>query len=79
MLLLLEIDEREIFRIVEVKIGKMPKNDGQTLGSIKFSLEVGKRQNKFEIIKSVTKVPMGLSISSKQFRELFLQKSSDKA
>ena len=57
----------------------MPKNDGQTLGSIKLSLEVGKRQNKFEIIKGVRKVPMGLSISSKQFRELFLQKSSDKA
>ena len=49
----------------------MPKNDGQTLESIKFSLEVGKRQDKFEIIKGVKKVPMGLSISSKQFRELF--------
>ena len=57
----------------------MPKNDGQTLESIKFSLEVGKRQNKFEIIKGVKKVPMGLSISSKQFRELFLQKSSNEA
>ena len=52
----------------------MPKNDGQTLKTIKFSLEVGKRQNKFEIIKGVKKVPMGLSISSKQFRESFLQK-----
>ena len=57
----------------------MPKNDGQTLESIKFSLEVGKRQDKFEIIKGVKKVPMGLSISLKQFRELFLQKSSNKA
>ena len=58
---------------------KMPTNDGQILESIKFTLEVGKRQNKFEIIKGVKKVPMGLSISSKQFRELFLQKSSNKA
>ena len=56
----------------------MPKNDGQTLKSIKFSLEVRERQDKFEIIKGVKKVPMGLFISSKQFRELFLQKSSDK-
>ena len=53
----------------------MPKNDGQTLESIKFSLEVGKRQNKFEIIKGVKKAPMGLSISPKQFRELSFQKS----
>ena len=58
---------------------KMPKNDGQTLESIKFSLEVRKRQNKFEIIKGVKKVSMGLSISPKQFRELILQKSSNKA
>ena len=55
------------------------KNDGQTLESRKFSLEVGKRQDKFEIIKGVKKVPMGLSISPKQFRELFLQKFSNKA
>ena len=52
----------------------MPKNDGQILESIKFSLEVGKRQNKFEILKGIKKVPMGLSISSKQFGELFLKK-----
>ena len=57
----------------------MPKNDGQILESIKFSLEVGKRQNKFEILKGVKTVPMGLSISSKQFGELFLQKFSNKA
>ena len=57
----------------------MPKNDGQTLAFIKFSLEVGKRQDKFEIIKGVKKVPMGLSIPPKQFRKLFLQKSSNKA
>ena len=56
----------------------MTTNDGQILESIKFSLEVGKKQNKFEIIKSVKKAPMGLSISPKQFRELFLQRSSNK-
>ena len=56
----------------------MPKKDGQNLESIKFSLEVGKRQNQFEIRKGVKKVPMGLSISPKQFRELLLQKSSNK-
>ena len=59
--------------------GEMPKNDRQTLESMKFSLEVRDRQNKFEIIKGVRRVPMGLSISPKQFRELFLQKSSNKA
>ena len=57
----------------------MPKNDGQTLKSIKFSLEVRERQNKFEIIKGVRRVPMCLSISPKQFRELFLQKSTNKS
>ena len=55
----------------------MPKNDGQILESIKFSLEVGKRQNKFEILKGVRKVPMGLSISSKQFGELFQKKKKN--
>ena len=60
-------------------MGKMPKNDQQTLESIKFSLEVGKRQNRSENIKGVKKVPMGLSISPKQFRELSFQKSSNKA
>ena len=57
----------------------MPKNDRQTLESIKFSLEVRDRQNKFEIIKGVRKIPMGLSISPKRLRELFLQKPSNKA
>ena len=57
----------------------MPKNDRQTLESIKFSLEVRERQNKFEIIKGVRKIPMELSISPKQFTELFLQKPSNKA
>ena len=57
----------------------MPKNDRPTLESIKFSLEVRERQNKFEIIKGVKKIPMGLSIPPKQFRELFLQKSNSKS
>ena len=46
-------------------VGKMPKDDGLMLESIKFSLEVKERQNKFEIIKGVRRVPMGLSISPK--------------
>ena len=57
----------------------MPKNDKPTLKSLKSSLEVRNGQNKFEIIKGVRKMPMGLSISAKQFKELFLQKSSNKA
>ena len=57
----------------------MPKNDRQTLEAIKFSLEVRERQNKFGTIKGVRRVPTGLSISPKRFRELFLQKSSNKA
>ena len=56
----------------------MPKNDG-TLESIKFSLEVRERQNKFEIIKGIKKIPMGLPIPPKQFRELSLQKSNNKS
>ena len=57
----------------------MPKNDRQTLESMKFSLEVRERQNKSETLKHVKKFPMGLPISPKQFKELFLQKSSNKA
>ena len=57
----------------------MPKNDRQTLESMKFSLEESERQNKSETLKRVKKFPMGLPISPKQFKELFLQKSSNKA
>ena len=60
-------------------MGKMPRNDRLMLESNKFSLEVKERQNKLEIIKGVRRVPMGLSISPKRSRELFLQKSSNKA
>ena len=60
-------------------MGEMPKNDRQTLGSINFSLEVRERQNKFEIIKGVRRIPMGLPISPKQFKELFRQKFKNRA
>ena len=60
-------------------MGKMPKNDRRTLETIKLSLEVRERQNKIEIIKGVRKIPMGLPIPPKQFKELYLQKSSNKA
>ena len=58
---------------------KMSKNDKQTPEYAKFSLEVRERQTKSETIKCVKKIPMGLPISPKQFRELFLQKPSNKA
>ena len=57
----------------------MPKNDKPTLRSLKSSLEVRNGQNKFEIIKGVRKIPMGLTISPKQFKEVFLQESNNKA
>ena len=57
----------------------MSKNDKQTLKFTKFSLEVRERQTKSETIKCVKKIPMGLPISPKQFKELFLQKLSNKA
>ena len=43
----------------------MPKNDRQTLESIKFSLEVRERQNKFEIIKGVKEDSNGIAYISK--------------
>ena len=56
----------------------MSKKDKQTLEFAKFSLEVRERQTKSETIKCVKKMPMGLPTSPKQFRELFLQKPSNK-
>ena len=56
----------------------MSKNDKQTPESVKFSLEVRERQNRSETLKYVKKIPMGLPISPKQFKELFLQKPSNK-
>ena len=57
----------------------MSRNDKQTLESVKFPLEERERQNKSETLKCVKKFPMGLPISPKQFKELFLQKPSNKA
>ena len=59
-------------------MGIMSKNDKQTLESVKFPLEERERQNKSETLKRVKKFPMGLPISPKQFKELFLQKPSNK-
>ena len=53
---------------------KISKNDKQTPETEKFPLEVREKQNKTEILKYVKK-----PISPKQFKELFLQKPSNKA
>ena len=45
------------------------KNDTQTPESEKFTLEVRERQNKIDTLKSVKKIPTGLSLSPKQFKE----------
>ena len=58
---------------------KILKNDKQTLENVKSPLEVRERQNKSETLKRVKKFPMGLPLSPNQFKELFLQKSSNKA
>ena len=60
-------------------MGKMSRNDKPTSESVKFPLEEKERQIKSETLKCVKKFPMGLPISPKQFRELFLQESSKKA
>ena len=58
---------------------KILKNDKQTLETVKFPLEVREKQNKSETLKRVKKFPMGLPISPKQFKELFLHRPSNKA
>ena len=58
---------------------KILKNDKQTLETVKFPLEVGERQNKSETLKRVKKFPMGLPLSPKQFKGLFLHRPSNKA
>ena len=58
---------------------KISKNNKQTPESVKFPLEVRERQNKSETLKCVKKVPMGLPLSPKKFKELFLQRPSNKA
>ena len=57
----------------------MSKNDKQTPESVKFPLEEKERQNKSETLKRVKKFPMGLPISPKQFKELFLHQPSNQA
>ena len=52
----------------------MSKNDGQTLKSIKFSLEVRERQNKFEIIKRCKKGPHGSIHISKAIQRIIPSK-----
>ena len=58
---------------------KIVENDKQTPESAKFPLEVIERQNESETLKCVKKFPMGLPLSPKQFKELFLQRPSNKA
>ena len=52
---------------------KISKNDKQALETVKSPLEVRERQSKPETLKHVKKFPMGLPLSPKQFKELFLQ------
>ena len=47
------------------------KNVKQTPESVKFPLEVRERQSKTSTLKFVKKIPMGLPLSPKQFRELY--------
>ena len=57
------------------------KNDKQTPESVKFPLEVRERQNKTNTLKFVKKIPIGLPLSPKQFKEfdrLFLHWPSNR-
>ena len=58
---------------------KISKNDKQALETVKSPLEVRERQSKSETLKCVKKFPMGLPLSPKQFKELFLQRSKNKS
>ena len=58
---------------------KISENDKQAPETVKSPLEVRERQSKSEISKCVKKFPMGLPLSPKQFKELFLQESSNQA
>ena len=57
---------------------KISKNDKQTPETVKSPLEVRERQNKSKTLEQVKKFPMGLPLSPDQFKELFLQESSNK-
>ena len=57
------------------------KNVKQAPKSVKFPLEVGEGQNKTNTFKFVKKIPIGLPLSPKQFKEfdvLFLHWPSNK-
>ena len=57
------------------------KNVKQTPESVKFPLKVRERQNKTNTLKFVKKIPIGLLLSPKQFKEfdgLFLHRPSNK-
>ena len=60
---------------------EISKGDKQTPEFIKFTSEVRERQNKINTLKFVKKIPIGLSLSPKQFKEfdgLFLHRPSNK-
>ena len=57
------------------------ENVKQTPGSVKFPLKVKERQSKTNIPKIVKKLPIGLPLSPKQFKEfdgVFLHWSSNR-
>ena len=57
------------------------KNVKQTPESVKSTSEVRKRQNKTDTLKFVKKIPIGLPLSPKQFKEfdgLFLHWPSNR-
>ena len=57
------------------------KNVKQTPESVQFPLEVREKQNKTNTLEFVKKIPIGLPLSPKQFKEfdgLFLQWPSNK-
>ena len=58
---------------------EISKNKKQTPESVKFPLEVRERQNKSKTLKCVKKVPVGLPLSPKQFKELFRYRPCNKA
>ena len=49
---------------------EISKNKKQTPQSVKFPLEVRKRQNKSETLKCVKKVPMGLPLQNKTIQRV---------
>ena len=58
---------------------KISENNKQTPEFTESPLEVRERQNKPKTLNCVRKIPMGLPLSPKQFKELFLHGPSNKA